>query len=468
VSSMSVEGSANNSMVSDEDKQRYRALFVKLDADKNGTVEVGELAAALRLQKVSDKQAAGHAKEIISRGDKDDDAKMDFDEFVVYMHGHETKLKTAFLDLDKNKDGHIEPCEVQAALSHLGVSIDLSEAEKLTKQLDKDGSMTINWEEWRNAMQLSSKDDLEDILISWRQSGMIDIGDNLTCPPEFTKKEKQTGMWWRHLVAGGSAGAVSRSFTAPLDRVKIYMQVHASKESTLSVFGVLKNMVTEGGVKSLWRGNATNVLKIAPESAIKFAAYEQVKKLIVGERVKDISVIERFAAGASAGAIAQTCIYPLEVIKTRLAVSKTGQYKGILDCGARVLKENGPKGLFKGYIPNLIGIIPYAGIDLSIYETMKQMYMKAHPEEKQPSIMLLLACGTFSSTCGQLASYPLALVRTRLQAGGKGNFLSMTKNILAEEGLRGLYRGILPNFMKVLPAVSVSYVIYEHIKGKLC
>ena len=54
---------------------------------------------------------------------------------------------------------------------------------------------------------------------------MIDIGDSLTCPPEFTKKEKKSGMWWRHLVAGGIAGAVSRTCTAPLDRLKILLQV---------------------------------------------------------------------------------------------------------------------------------------------------------------------------------------------------------------------------------------------------
>jgi len=58
---------------------------------------------------------------------------------------------------------------------------------------------------------------------------MIDIGEQLTCPPEFTEKERKTGMWWRHLVAGGMAGVVSRTMTAPLDRLKVMMQVRAEQ-----------------------------------------------------------------------------------------------------------------------------------------------------------------------------------------------------------------------------------------------
>lgn len=53
-------------------------------------------------------------------------------------------------------------------------------------------------------------------------------------PDEFTTEEHMTGMWWRHLVAGGGAGAVSRTFTAPLDRLKVLMQVRSlSKVSNL-------------------------------------------------------------------------------------------------------------------------------------------------------------------------------------------------------------------------------------------
>lgn len=180
-------------------------------------------------------------------------------------------------------------------------------------------------------------------------------------------------------------------------------------------------MLKEGGVRSFWRGNGINVMKIAPESAIKFAAYEQVKRLIRQNETRQMSIYERFVAGACAGGFSQTIIYPFEVLKTRLALRKTGQYKGILDATCKIYATEGVRSFYRGYIPNLLGIIPYAGIDLAVYETLKKKYLSHHKTE-QPSFWLLLGCGSASSTLGQVCSYPLALVRTRLQAQGMCNF----------------------------------------------
>ena len=97
---------------------------------------------------------------------------------------------------------------------------------------------------------------------------------------------------------------------------------------------------------------------------------------------------------------------------------KTGQYKGIWDALKKISKTEGFFSLYRGYVPNLIGIIPYAGIDLAVYETLKKTYITRHPNQKEPSVLVIIGCGAFSSSCGQFASYPLALVRTRLQAQG--------------------------------------------------
>lgn len=195
-------------------------------------------------------------------------------------------------------------------------------------------------------------------------------------------------------------------------------QVQSSKQR---ISDCLKYMLKEGGMTSLWRGNGINVLKIAPESAIKFAAYEKVKRLIRGNDKRQLTIYERFLAGACAGGVSQTAIYPLEVLKTRLALRKTGQYTGILDAATKIFRTEGLRSFYRGYIPNMLGIIPYAGIDLAVYETLKKKYLQKQGGE-QPGILVLLACGSTSSTLGQVCSYPLALVRTRLQAQGEWSF----------------------------------------------
>ncbi|TWW58262.1 Calcium-binding mitochondrial carrier protein SCaMC-1 [Takifugu flavidus] len=302
---------------------------------------------------------------------------------------------------------------------------------------------------------------------------VLDIGESLAIPDEFTEEEKTSGLWWKQLSAGAMAGAVSRTGTAPLDRMKVFMQVHATKSNKISLSGGFKQMLKEGGVTSLWRGNGINVLKIAPETAIKFMAYEQYKKLLSSEPGK-VRTHERFMAGSLAGATAQTAIYPMEVLKTRLTLRKTGQYSGMFDCAKKILKNEGVKAFYKGYIPNILGIIPYAGIDLAIYESLKNLWLSKYAKDTaNPGILVLLGCGTISSSCGQVASYPLALIRTRMQAqasieGSKQMSMSqIAKMILEKEGFFGLYRGILPNFMKVIPAVSISYVVYENMRYSL-
>lgn len=449
----------------------YEDLFAKLDTNKDGKVDVAELKAGMAAMGIN--TAKGAAQKIVSSGDQDKDEGLDFSEFSRYLKEHEKKLRLTFKSLDKNNDGRIDFMEIKQSLTDLGLDISKEEAEKILQSIDADGTMTLDWNEWREHFLLNPATNLQEIIRYWKHSTALDIGDSLTIPDEFTEEEKTTGLWWKQLTAGAAAGAVSRTGTAPLDRMKVFLQVHASKNNNISLVSGFKDMVKEGGLSSLWRGNGINVLKIAPETAIKFMAYEQYKTMLSSEPGK-VKTHERFLAGSLAGASAQTAIYPMEVLKTRLTLRKTGQYSGIFDCAKKILKKEGVKAFYKGYVPNILGIIPYAGIDLAVYESLKNLWLSRYAKDTaNPGILVLLGCGTLSSTCGQLASYPLALVRTRMQAQASlegSEQLPMTKlvkNILEKDGFFGLYRGILPNFMKVLPAVSISYVVYEYMRSGL-
>ncbi|XP_057713165.1 mitochondrial adenyl nucleotide antiporter SLC25A24-like isoform X1 [Corythoichthys intestinalis] len=452
----------------DADSERsYQDLFERLDANKDGKVDVAELRAGLKAMGVF---RHGAAQKIVMSGDQNKDGSLDFHEFTKYLKEHEKKLRLTFKSLDRNNDGRIDATEIQQSLSELGLEISKVDALKILQSMDIDGTMMVDWNEWREHFLFHPAHNLQEIIRYWKHSSVLDIGDSLAIPDEFTEEEKSSGGWWKQLVAGAVAGSVSRTGTAPLDRLKVFMQVHSSKTNKISLAKGFKQMIVEGGITSLWRGNGINVLKIAPETAIKFMAYEQFKKLLSSEGEK-IETHKRFLSGSLAGATAQTAIYPMEVLKTRLTLRKTGQYSGMFDCAKTILKKEGVKAFYKGYIPNLLGIIPYAGIDLAVYESLKNTWLSYHTKDSaNPGVLVLLGCGTISSTCGMLASYPLALVRTRMQARASQNasdqptMSSLLKNIAAKDGFFGLYRGILPNFMKVIPAVSISYVVYEYMK----
>lgn len=446
-----------------EDEERLEKLFKTLDLDGNGKIDIHDLSVALKEFGVHHR----YAQKFLERSDANKSGDISLKEFIHYVKEHEKHLRLGFSHIDKNRDGKIDLEELIRAFKELGIEIDRSEGLNLLQRMDQDGSLEISFNEWRDFLLYAPSTDIHELIHYWRHSTYLDIGEDMNVPDDFTQKEMMTGMWWRHLVAGGIAGAVSRTCTAPLDRLKVYLQVHGNKSTGIK--SCLKHMLKEGGVWSLWRGNGINVLKIAPESALKFMAYEQAKRLIRSSSTRDLTIYERFAAGSLAGGVSQTIIYPLEVMKTRLALRKTGEYDGIYDAAKKIYFREGWKSFYRGYVPNLLGILPYAGIDLAVYETLKNSYLRQHSSNETPSVILLLACGTASSTCGQVCSYPLALVRTRLQAqvGNDFTMVGMIQTIVKQEGFSGLYRGITPNFMKVAPAVSISYVVYEYCRQAL-
>ncbi|KAG7485134.1 calcium-binding mitochondrial carrier SCaMC-1-like isoform X1 [Solea senegalensis] len=450
-----------------EREKKYAELFDQLDLNKDGRIDILELRTGLAERGLS----RGSIDKIVKTGDTNHDGVLDFEEFTRYLRTHEKQLKLMFRSLDRNNDGRIDATEIQHSLRTIGVDVNLKDATRILLSMDKDGSMTIDWNEWRDYFLFNPLTNMEDVARYWKRSMMLDIGEQLTVPDEFSEEEKKSGYVWRQLMAGAMAGSVSRTGTAPLERVKVFRQVHGSFVVKGNVLSSFQFMVKEGGLRSLWRGNGMNVLKIAPETAIKFTAYEQIKNIMRGRNEsRNLQVHERFVAGSLAGAVAQTAIYPMEVLKTRLILRKTGQFSGIADCAKQILQREGVTAFYKGYVPNMLSIVPYAGIDLAVYETLKFSWLNRNRGFADPGVMVLVGCGAVSSTCGQLASYPLALIRTRMQAQAlekgtpKPSMLALLRNIVTQEGVAGLYRGISPNLLKVIPAVSVSYVVYEYTR----
>ncbi|RMZ52040.1 hypothetical protein APUTEX25_001234 [Auxenochlorella protothecoides] len=269
------------------------------------------------------------------------------------------------------------------------------------------------------------------------------------------------------LVSGGIAGALSRTATAPIDRLKMLLQIQEGR-TPMTMRQGFKQMAAEGTMSAFFRGNGTNVVKIAPETAIKLTLNDVLKHAVVSDP-DDITPAQRMLAGALAGGSAQALIYPLELVRTRLAVCPSGTYGGIFDCAGKVLRQEGVRAFYRGIVPSMIGILPYAGVDIAAFELLKERLLDEY--DNHPPAHVILGAGMLSSSLAQFVSYPLALTRTRLQAQGVGGqavrytgMMDVLRRTFANEGFRGLYKGAGTNLCKLAPAAGISWFVFEETK----
>ncbi|KAL3162702.1 hypothetical protein ABBQ38_008743 [Trebouxia sp. C0009 RCD-2024] len=268
------------------------------------------------------------------------------------------------------------------------------------------------------------------------------------------------------LLSGGVAGAISRTATAPIDRLKFLLQVQ--DHQMITIRQGFRLMAAEGTYKAYFRGNGANVIKNVPETALKLTCNDRVKAMVAADG-HTVTLSERLAIGGISGAVAQGTIYPMEVIQTRLAISPVGTYSGILDTFAKIVRQEGYFALFRGITPCMVGIIPYAGLDIAAFELMRERLHELYDDRPPPQYLLL--AGMLSSTGAQLVAYPLGLIRTRLQAQGMGGaplkytgMFDVVRKTLQHEGVRGMYKGLTPNLMKIAPAAGISWFVFEESK----
>ncbi|KAG8811680.1 mitochondrial aspartate-glutamate transporter agc1, partial [Serendipita sp. 401] len=186
------------------------------------------------------------------------------------------------------------------------------------------------------------------------------------------------------LVAGGSAGACQVIFTNPLEIVKIRLQVQGELGGIKRGAG---HIIKELGLFGLYRESNTLYCSDIPFSAIYFTAYSHLKKDVFHEGYNDkrLHFTETLAAAAIAGMPAAYLTTPADVVKTRLQVeARKGEsnYKGLLDAFRKILREEGPRALFKGGPARVIRSSPQFGFTLLAYEQLHHLF--PYPWAEQP------------------------------------------------------------------------------------
>uniref|UniRef100_H0XPP7 Mitochondrial coenzyme A transporter SLC25A42 n=1 Tax=Otolemur garnettii TaxID=30611 RepID=H0XPP7_OTOGA len=291
----------------------------------------------------------------------------------------------------------------------------------------------------------------------------------LSSPVSSKEPQRDHRQVLSSLLSGALAGALAKTAVAPLDRTKIIFQVSSKRFSAKEAFRVLYYTYLNEGFLSLWRGNSATMVRVVPYAAIQFSAHEEYKRILgryYGFRGEALPPWPRLLAGALAGTTAASLTYPLDLVRARMAVTPKEMYSNIFHVFIRISREEGLKTLYHGFTPTVLGVIPYAGLSFFTYETLKSLH-REYSGRWQPYPFERMIFGACAGLIGQSASYPLDVVRRRMQTAGvtghpRASIACTLRTIVREEGaVRGLYKGLSMNWLKGPIAVGISFTTFD-------
>jgi len=280
-------------------------------------------------------------------------------------------------------------------------------------------------------------------------------------------------------IAGGISAAISKTAVAPIERVKLLLQVQATSKQ-IAADQRYKGMVDcfvripkEQGFLAFWRGNLANVIRYFPTQALNFAFKDKYKQLFLGGVDKKKEFWKFFAgnlaSGGAAGATSLCFVYPLDFARTRLAadVGKgegSREFKGLGDCLVKIFKADGIGGLYRGFFVSVQGIIIYRAAFFGLYDTAKGM-------TGATNILISWAIAQTVTTVSGIISYPFDTVRRRLmmQSGRKGGDVMYTgtidcwKKIAKNEGGGAFFKGAFSNILRGTGG-AIVLVMYDEMQ----
>jgi len=286
----------------------------------------------------------------------------------------------------------------------------------------------------------------------------------------------------KDFMAGGIAAAISKTAVAPIERVKLLLQVQAASKQ-IKADQVYKGMIDcfvripkEQGVLAFWRGNLANVIRYFPTQALNFAFKDKYKQIFLGGVDKRTQFWRFFlgnlASGGAAGATSLCFVYPLDFARTRLAADigkgpEQREFKGLGDCLVKISKADGIAGLYRGFGVSVQGIIIYRAAFFGFYDTAKGML----PDPKAAGFFLSWAIAQTVTTISGIISYPFDTVRRRMmmQSGRKGadimysGTIDCWKKIAKNEGGAAFFKGAFSNVLRGTGGALVL-VLYDEIQ----
>jgi len=280
----------------------------------------------------------------------------------------------------------------------------------------------------------------------------------------------------RGFSAGGAAAVLSKSMTAPLDRVKLLLQLQnrgtVASTSSAHYTGVVdcfKRVCLEQGVRSLWRGNSATVLRSFPTHALNFVMRDYYRLMFLKNVDRKVNygkfVMGNILAGACGGMTSLCLVYPLDLARTRLAVET--KHRGIYDCLRSITQKEGFAGMYRGFFVSLQFVALSRAAFFGMFDTIRGTIAE---DTKQLHFFTVWFIAQTCVVTSAYLCYPADTIRRKLmmQSGQKVKQYNGTLDCLVKtfrnEGVTSFYRGALPNSLRSTSGALMVALYYEAIK----
>jgi len=233
------------------------------------------------------------------------------------------------------------------------------------------------------------------------------------------------------------------------------------------IYECFKRIITEEGIASLWRGNTADIIRYFPQKALDFAFRDTYTAMFAFKKERDGYwwwTFGSLASGAATGATILLFLYPLDYARTRLTLdvkNATGserQFKSLMDVIEKTLASDGVAGLYRGFLPSVIGISVYRGLWFGLNDFVRPLVLTG---SLKSNFLATFLFGWSVTTITSLATYPLDTIRSHMmlrsgEAVKYNSLIDAAGQILAKEGVLSFWNGA---GVSMLSAVGVTIAI---------
>ncbi|ODQ64678.1 mitochondrial carrier [Nadsonia fulvescens var. elongata DSM 6958] len=276
---------------------------------------------------------------------------------------------------------------------------------------------------------------------------------------------------WKSFVAGGVAGGIEGLITYPFEFTKTRLQLaDASSKMSRNPLVLMANIVKTQGVASLYTGCPAFIVGNTFKASVRFLGFDSIKKLLVDDEGK-LSGFRGMLAGLGAGIMESVvAVTPFETIKTSMIDDKrrsTPRYQGLFSGTARLVRDKGFAGIYKGLMPVTMRQAANQSVRLGSYNAIKGFIQARQSDPSKPlGSVSTFAVGSLAGIITVYVTMPLDTVKTRMQSLDSKKY-SSTWNCFAkiakDEGYAAFWKGATPRLGRLVLSGGIVFTVYEKI-----